>query len=510
MLIGIPKERFTGEKRVATTPDAAQQLQKLGYDVAIESGAGESAKFRDSDYENAGVSIIKELEALYKTADIILKVREPVAEEIALLREGQLFVSFLAPAQSPELLQTLADKKVSALAMESIPRISRSQKMDALSSMANIAGYRAIVEAAQHFGRFFTGQITAAGKVPPAKVLVIGAGVAGLAAIGTAQSMGAIVRAFDTRPEVKEQVESMNGEFLMLEFEEDGSGEGGYAKTMSKEFIDAEMALFAEQAKEVDIIVTTALIPGRPAPELITEDMVKSMREGSVIVDLAAAMGGNCKLSEADKVVVKHGVSIIGYTDLPSRLPTQASQLYATNLRHLLTDMTPNKDGVFVVDFEDEAIRGATVTKDGEITFPPPAPKLSAAPKAKPQAVVEAAVEEKAPSKFRPWIPFIAGAVLLTWLGTVAPASFTAHFTVFVLACFVGYMVIWNVSPSLHTPLMSVTNAISSIIIIGALLQISSPSPWVMWLSAVTVLIASINIVGGFAVTQRMLDMFRK
>ncbi|MFT6102342.1 MAG: NAD(P) transhydrogenase subunit alpha [Granulosicoccus sp.] len=511
MLIGIPKERFKGEKRVATTPEAAQQLQKLGYDVAIESGAGEAAKFRDSDYKNANVSIIDDLKTLYAKADIILKVREPVEEEIALLREGQLFVSFLAPAQNPELLKTLADKKVSALAMESIPRISRSQKMDALSSMANIAGYRAIIEAAQHFGRFFTGQITAAGKVPPAKVLVIGAGVAGLSAIGTAQSMGAIVRAFDTRPEVKEQVESMNGEFLMLEFEEDGSGAGGYAKTMSKEFIDAEMALFAEQAKEVDIIVTTALIPGRPAPELITEEMVKTMREGSVIVDLAAAMGGNCKLSEADKVVVKHGVSIIGYTDLPSRLPTQSSQLYATNLRHLLTDMTPNKDGVFIVDFEDEAIRGATVTKDGEITFPPPAPKLSAAPKAKPEPAVKTEIEEeKPPSKIKPWLPFIAGAILLTWLGLVAPASFTAHFTVFVLACFVGYMVIWNVSPSLHTPLMSVTNAISSIIIIGALLQISSPSPWVMWLSAVTVLIASINIVGGFAVTQRMLDMFRK
>ncbi|MGS2717590.1 Re/Si-specific NAD(P)(+) transhydrogenase subunit alpha [Eionea flava] len=516
MLIGIPKERFSGEMRVATTPDAAQQLQKLGYNIAIETGAGDSAKFRDSDYKAAGVSIIDNINTLFETADIILKVREPSEEELALLREEQLFISFLAPAQNPELLQKLADKKVTALAMESIPRISRSQKMDALSSMANIAGYRAIIEAAQHFGRFFTGQITAAGKVPPAKVLVIGAGVAGLAAIGTAQSMGAIVRAFDTRPEVKEQVESMNGEFLMLEFEEDGSGEGGYAKTMSKEFIDAEMALFAEQAKEVDIIVTTALIPGRPAPELITEEMVKSMREGSVIVDLAAAMGGNCKLSEPDKVVIKHGVSIIGYTDLPSRLPTQSSQLYATNLRHLLTDMTPEKDGKFIVDFEDEAIRGATVTTAGEITFPPPAPKLSAAPKTKVEAKAKTNTEdinenaEKTPSLTKQWLPLIAGAVLLTWLGNVAPASFTAHFTVFILACFVGYMVIWNVSPSLHTPLMSVTNAISSIIIIGALLQISSPSPWVMWLSGITVLIASINIFGGFAVTQRMLAMFRK
>jgi NAD(P) transhydrogenase subunit alpha len=510
MLIGIPKERFEGEKRVATTPEAAQQLQKLGYDIAIETLAGEAAKFRDKDYEDAGVTIIDSLEELYTQADIILKVRAPEEVELSLLREGQLFVSFLAPAQNPELLQTLADKKISALAMESIPRISRSQKMDALSSMANIAGYRAIIEAAQHFGRFFTGQITAAGKVPPAKVLVIGAGVAGLAAIGTAQSMGAIVRAFDTRPEVKEQVESMNGEFLMLEFEEDGSGDGGYAKTMSKEFIDAEMALFAEQAKDVDIIVTTALIPGRPAPELITEDMVKSMREGSVIVDLAAAMGGNCKLSEADKVVVKHGVSIIGYTDLPSRLPTQSSQLYATNLRHLLTDMTPHKDGQFIVDFVDEAIRGATVAKDAEITFPPPAPKLSAAPAPKKVEITPEPEEEKQPSALRPWLPFIAGAVLLAWLGSVAPSSFMSHFTVFVLACFVGYMVIWNVSPSLHTPLMSVTNAISSIIIIGALLQISSPSPWVMWLAGITVLIASINIVGGFAVTQRMLAMFQK
>lgn len=511
MLIGIPKERFDGEKRVATTPDAARQLQKLGYDVAIETTAGEAAKFRDSDYEEAGVAIIGDIKELYAKADIILKVREPEEIELELLREGQMFVSFMAPAQNPELLQTLADKKVIGLAMESVPRISRSQKMDALSSMANIAGYRAIVEASQHFGRFFTGQITAAGKVPPAKVLVIGAGVAGLAAIGAAQSMGAIVRAFDTRPEVKEQVESMNGEFLMLDFEEDGSGEGGYAKTMSKEFIEAEMALFAEQAKEVDIIVTTALIPGRPAPELITEEMVKSMREGSVIVDLAAAMGGNCKLVEADKVVVKHGVSIIGYTDLASRLATQASQLYATNLRHLLTDMTPEKDGQFVVDFEDEAIRGATVTKDGEVTFPPPAPKLSAAPAPKKEEpkVVEPK-EEKKPSVISTWLPFVAGAFLLTWLGFNAPAAFVSHFTVFVLACFVGYMVIWNVTPSLHTPLMSVTNAISSIIIIGALLQISSPSPWVMWLAGIAVLIASVNIFGGFAVTQRMLAMFQK
>jgi len=396
--------------------------------------------------------------------------------------------------------------------MDSIPRISRAQKMDVLSSMANIAGYRAVVEAAQHFGRFFTGQITAAGKIPPAKVLVIGAGVAGLSAIGAAKSMGAIVRAFDTRPEVKEQVESMDAEFLMLEFdEEDGSGEGGYAKVMSDEFIKAEMELFARQAEEVDIVITTALIPGRPAPELWTEAMVMTMKEGSVVVDLAAEMGGNCKLTEKDRVVVKHGVSLIGYTDLPSRLSSQASQLFGTNLRHLLTDMTPNKDGQIQVDMEDEVIRGATVIHQGEITWPPPAPKLSAAP---PKAEVAASsieqVEETPPGPLKIILPYLVAGALFLGLGAVAPASFMSHFTVFVLACFIGYMVIWNVKPSLHTPLMSVTNAISSIIVIGALLQISSPDDSIVLLSGVAVLITSINIVGGFAVTQRMLAMFRK
>jgi NAD(P) transhydrogenase subunit alpha len=391
-----------------------------------------------------------------------------------------------------------------------VPRISRAQKMDALSSMANIAGYRAVVEAAQHFGRFFTGQITAAGKVPPAKVMVIGAGVAGLAAIGTAKSMGAIVRAFDTRPEVKEQIESMDAEFLELDFEEDASGTGGYAKLMSKEFIAAEMALFAEQAKEVDIIITTALIPGRPAPELILEDHVIAMKDGGVIVDLAAEQGGNCKLSEAGKVVKKHGVSIIGYTDLPSRMAAQASQLYGTNLRHLLTDMTKEKDGNAKVDFDDEVVRGATAVKEGEITFPPPAPKLSAAPaKPKEEAKPIKPVEEK-PSVMGPIVTFGAGALALFGLGAVAPASFMAHFTVFVLACFVGYMVIWNVSAALHTPLMSVTNAISSIIIIGALLQVSSADMTITWIAGFAVLITSINITGGFAVTRRMLEMFRR
>ena len=510
MRIGIPKENFKGERRVATTPDAAKELQKLGYEVSIESGAGDAAKFRDSAYEDAGVEVTTSKQKLFEDSDIILKVREPDGDELQMLREGQVFISFLTPAQNAELLTTFAEKNVTALSVESIPRISRAQKMDALSSMANIAGYRAIVEAAQHFGRFFTGQITAAGKIPPAKVLVIGAGVAGLAAIGAAKSMGAIVRAFDTRPEVKEQVESMDADFLMLDFEEEGSGSGGYAKVMSEEFIKAEMALFAEQAEEVDIIITTALIPGKPAPELITEDMVKSMREGSVIVDLAAAMGGNCKLSEPDKVVVKHGVSIIGYTDLPSRLPTQSSQLYATNLRHLLNDMTPEKDGVIQIDFEDEAIRGATVTKDREVTFPPPAPKLSAAPVKKDEPKEDIKTNPAEEEKGSPWLSYVLGGAAFLGLGLVAPASFVAHFTVFVLACFVGYMVIWNVSPALHTPLMSVTNAISSIIIIGALLQISAPDPWVMGLSGLAVLITSINIFGGFAVTQRMLDMFKK
>jgi len=518
MKIGIPKEVYAGEKRVATTPDAAGKLQKLGFSVAVESGAGLLAKYSDQAYRDAGVEIIDDTKSLWSSSDIILKVRAPGEHpdlgrnEAELLTDKHTLISFIWPAQNEELLTRLSAQKATILAMDSVPRISRAQKMDALSSMANIGGYRAVVEAAQHFGRFFTGQITAAGKIPPAKVLVIGAGVAGLAAIGAARSMGAIVRAFDTRPEVKEQVESMDGEFLLLEFEEDGSGSGGYAKTMSPEFIEAEMALFTEQAKEVDIIITTALIPGRPAPELITEAMVESMQDGSVIVDLAAEQGGNCKLTEKDKVVVKHGVSIIGYTDLPSRLATQASQLYATNLRHLLTDMCPDKDGEIIVNMEDEAVRGATVINKGEITWPPPAPKLSAAPAVK-QAEAPAVIEKPEPEKAGPLkqlMPVIIGALVLLGLGSVAPPSFMAHFTVFVLACFVGYMVIWNVSPSLHTPLMSVTNAVSSIIVIGALIQISSSGTLLVALAAFGILITSINIAGGFAVTQRMLKMFSK
>ncbi len=522
MQIGVPKEIHEGERRVATTPEVAEQLQKLGFSVSIECGAGMEANFSDEAYKEAGVRVVDDVRSLWASSDLIFKVRAPErhhkagVDEVELLGEGKLLVSFIWPAQNEDFMRRLAARKATVIAMDSVPRISRAQKLDALSSMANIAGYRAVVEAAQYFGRFFTGQITAAGKVPPARVLVIGAGVAGLAAVGAAKSMGAIVRAFDTRPEVKEQVESMDAEFLMLEFEEgeDGTGEGGYAKVMSEEFIKAEMDLFARQAMEVDIIITTALIPGKPAPELITEAMVKTMRDGSVVVDLAAEQGGNCSLTEAGRVVKKHGVTLIGYTDLPSRLATQSSQLYATNLRHLLTDLCPEKDGTINVDMEDEVIRGATVIKDGEITWPPPAPKLSVRPEVsgRPKAAPARPVESgpAPPSVLGILLPFLLGGAALLGVGLVAPASFMEHFTVFVLACFVGYMVIWNVTPALHTPLMSVTNAISSIIVIGALLQVSAEVSLIKWLAGVAILITSINIFGGFAVTHRMLEMFRK
>lgn len=516
MKIGIPKEVHDGEKRVATTPEAAEKIIKLGFDVVVESGAGDAANISDQAYRQVGVSILDSAQAVWEQSDIILKVRAPEfhpqlnVSEVDLSHPGQYLISFIWPAQNEALMQELAAKNLTVLAMDSVPRMSRAQKMDALSSMANIAGYRAVVEAAQHFGRFFTGQITAAGKVPPAKVLVIGAGVAGLAAIGAAKGMGAIVRAFDTRPEVKEQIESMDAEFLLLDFKEDGAGTGGYAKTMSKEFIEAEMALFAQQAKEVDIIITTALIPGKPAPELITADMVASMKPGSVIVDLAAEQGGNCSYTEKDQIVVKHDVTIIGYTNLPSRLANQSSQLYATNLRHLLTDLSPNKDGTLFVNMEDEVIRGATVINQGGITWPPPPPKLSAAPKASAETTQAAVTPAAKSSALAQWLPIIITASLLFGMGAVAPESFLSHFTVFVLACFVGYQVIWNVSASLHTPLMSVTNAISGIIVIGALVQISAPSLLVQVLSGLAVLIASINIAGGFLVTRRMLEMFRK
>ncbi len=515
MLIVVPREVHAGERRVAATPEVVKQLIKLGYEVAVEANAGAAANFADAGYIEAGATIEADVKALWDKADIVLKVRAPEqhpdlgVDEVSLLKPNHALAAFIWPGQNEALMQRLSTTGATVLAMDSVPRISRAQKMDALSSMANIGGYRAIVEAAGQFGRFFTGQITAAGKVPPAKVLIIGAGVAGLAAIGAAKSMGAIVRAFDTRPEVKEQVESMDAEFLMLDFEEEGSGSGGYAKTMSEEFIKAEMALFAEQAKEVDIIVTTALIPGKPAPKLITTDMVESMADGSVIVDLAAEQGGNCELTEPGEITKKNGVTIIGYTDLPSRLATQSSQLYGTNLRHLLNDMTPESDGQLVVDMEDEVIRGATVINAGEITWPPPAPKISAAPPKAAAAPPPTPVERT----HNPWTSVSllgVGAVALWALGRVAPAEFMSHFTVFVLACFVGYQVIWNVTPALHTPLMSVTNAVSGIIVIGALLQISTSSILITLLAAIAILIASINIAGGFLVTQRMLRMFQK
>jgi len=523
MKIGIPKEIHPEEKRVAATPETIDWLKKLGFSVAVEAGAGTAANFSDDAYREEGAEVLEDTRALWSESDIILKVRAPEphptlgVHETELLKEGGTLLSFIWPAQNPDVMDRLAARKATVLAMDSVPRVSRAQKLDALSSMANIAGYRAVVEAANQFGRFFTGQITAAGKVPPAKVVIIGAGVAGLAAIGAAGSMGAIVRAFDTRPEVKEQVESMGAEFLEVDIKEEGSGAGGYAKVMSPEFIKAEMELFARQAMEVDIIITTALIPGKPAPKLITAGMVESMRDGSVIVDLAAEQGGNCALTEPGKVAVKHGVTIIGYTDLPSRLATQSSQLYGTNLRHLLSDMCKEKDGQLIVDMEDEVIRGTTVIKEGEITWPPPPPKIQAAPPPAQRPATPAppdVAEEKKPEKPKRRGTFVLmalGALVLFGLGWVAPPAFLAHFTVFILAIFVGYMVIWNVTPALHTPLMSVTNAISGIIVIGALLQIAGPlDSTVTILAGIAILIANINVFGGFLVTQRMLRMFRK
>ncbi|WJV55905.1 Re/Si-specific NAD(P)(+) transhydrogenase subunit alpha [Prodigiosinella aquatilis] len=508
MRIGVPKERLTNEARVAATPKTVEQLLKLGFEVAIESGAGKLASFDDSTYEQAGATILGK-EDVWQS-DIILKVNAPQDDEVEIVRAGSTIISFVWPAQNPELLQKLTERQVTVLAMDSVPRISRAQSMDALSSMANIAGYRAIVEAAHEFGRFFTGQITAAGKVPPAKVMIIGAGVAGLAAIGAAGSLGAIVRAFDTRPEVKEQVKSMGAEFLELDFEEEAGSGDGYAKVMSEAFINAEMALFAAQAKDVDIIVTTALIPGKPAPRLITKEMVLSMKPGSVVVDLAAQTGGNCELTVADQVTLtENGVKIIGYTDLPSRLPTQSSQLYGTNLVNLLKLLCKEKNGEIDIDFEDTVIRGVTVVKNGEITWPAPPIQVSVQPQ---QAKPDVITEKKEVKKSSPWNKFIFMAVaiaLFGWLANVAPKEFLSHFTVFALACVVGYYVVWNVSHALHTPLMSVTNAISGIIVVGALLQIDHGG-WVSCLSFIAVLIASINIFGGFTVTQRMLKMFRK
>ncbi|MBK9752621.1 MAG: Re/Si-specific NAD(P)(+) transhydrogenase subunit alpha [Nannocystis sp.] len=531
MKIGIPKEIHPGERRVAATPDTAKRLKSFGFDVIVESGAGAAAEFVNLAYTDVGCEIVPDARSLWAAADVVLKVRPPTADEVLLLREGGTLISFIYPAQNKQLLEQLAARKATVIAMDAVPRISRAQKLDALSSMANISGYRAIVEAANNFGRFFTGQITAAGKVPPAKVLVIGAGVAGLAAIGVAKGLGAIVRSFDTRPVVKEQIESMGAEFLLLDFKEDGTGEGGYAKPMSEEFIAAEMDLFRRQAKEVDIIITTALIPGRPAPKLITRDMLDLMRPGSVLVDLAAEAGGNCEATVPGEKVHYAGVTVVGYTDLPSRMASQSSQLYGSNLCHLLDDM--GKAANYRVDENDEVVRGALVLRHGELKWPPPKPAAAPTPAAKsaePKPAATPVATSKPASKpaSKPRghggghhgppagepgspLPLLLAGAALVGIGVGAPPAFLSHFTVFVLACFIGYQVVWNVAPALHTPLMSVTNAISGIIILGGMLQVSgAPTSGATILGAAAILLATINVAGGFLVTQRMLKMFRK
>jgi NAD(P) transhydrogenase subunit alpha len=513
-------------------PEVVEKLLKLGFGVVVESGAGAGANFDDGSYRSAGAEVVSGAAELWAGSDIVFKVRPPGVEEVGLMKPGGVLIGFVWPAQNPELMQALAAKQATVLAIDCLPRmLSRAQKMDALTSMAGISGYRAVIEAAHAFGRFFSGQITAAGKVPPAKVFIAGAGVAGLAAIGTAVGLGAIVRANDTRAEVADQVKSMGGEFVKVEYEEEGSGGGGYAKVMSEGFQQAQREMYARQAREVDIIITTALIPGKPAPRLITAEMVQSMRPGSVIVDMAAEQGGNCELTVANEAVVRHGVTIVGYTDLASRLARQSSTLYATNLLRLTEELCKGQkekgDGTIDVNMDDDALRGLTVIKDGAVTWPAPPPKL---PAAAPAAAKPAAAPAPAkghghggggePMSGRSLALLFGAGALLFWLvGAFAPASFLAHFTVFVLACFVGYMVIWNVTPSLHTPLMSVTNAISSIIAIGALIQVAPPldgaatdrpSAWILGLAVFALTLTAINMFGGFAVTRRMLAMFRK
>lgn len=522
--IGVPKETAAGEKRVATVPEAVEKLIKLGFKVLVQSGAGDGANCSDDTYRAAGAEIAATAAQLWSGSDIVFKVGVPTTEEVGLMREGGTLIGFIWPAQNPELMQQLAAKKATVLAIDSLPRVlSRAQKMDALTSQAGVAGYRAVIEAANAFGRFFNGQITAAGKVPPAKVFIAGAGVAGLAAIGTAAGLGAIVRANDTRAEVADQVVSLGGEFVKVDYEEEGSGGGGYAKVMSEGFQQAQREMYAKQAREVDIIITTALIPGKPAPRLITAEMVQSMKPGSVIVDMAAERGGNCELTEPGKAVVKHGVTIVGYTDLNSRLAKQSSTLYATNLFRLAEELCKTKDGVINVNMEDDAIRGLTVVKEGGITWPPPPLKLpppaAAKPAVAPPPKSHGHGASGAPASAKSTaITFLVAALLFWFIGAYAPAAFLGHFTVFVLACFVGYMVVWNVTPALHTPLMSVTNAISSIIAIGALVQVAPPmtgavdrpETWILGLAVFSIALTTINMFGGFAVTRRMLDMFRK
>ena len=506
MLIGIPRESSPGETRVAATPQTVGQLIKLGYSVLVEPGAGEASSFSDGAYTEAGADIGSPW-----SADIVLKVNAPNSTEIAALADGATLVSLTSPALKPELVEELGGRKITVLAMDAVPRISRAQSLDVLSSMANIAGYRAVVEAAHAFGRFFTGQVTAAGKVPPAKVLVVGAGVAGLAAIGAAGSLGAIVRATDPRPEVADQVRSLGGEYLSIESPETEVSATGYAKEMGEDYKAREAALYAEQSKDVDIIVTTALIPGRPAPRIITADMVASMKSGSVIVDMAAQNGGNVEGTVKDRAVVTdNGVTIIGYTDLAGRLPAQASQLYGTNLVNLLKLMTPEKDGDLTLDFDDVVQRSMTVVREGEVTWPPPPVQVSAAPAAK-VAEPAATKPEKKPMTAgrRMGITFAAAAVLFALIA-FSPAALQVHLTVFALAIVIGYYVIGNVHHALHTPLMSVTNAISGIIVVGALLQVGHGDMAITVLATCAILLASINVFGGFAVTRRMLSMFSR
>ncbi len=506
MRIGIPAESKPGERRVAATPKTVEQLIKLGYTVEIQAGAGVGASFDDTAFEAAGAQIVADP----WDADIIMKINPPSPDEVARLNSGQVLIGLLAPALDPDLVHALNERGVTALAMDAVPRISRAQSLDVLSSMANIGGYRAVIEAANEFGSFFTGQVTAAGKVPPAKVLVVGAGVAGLAAIGTANSLGAIVRAFDARSEVAEQVESMGAEFLRIEVEDTGPSATGYAKEMGEDFNRKAAELYAEQAKDVDIVITTALIPGKPAPRLFTEDMVASMKPGSVVVDMAAANGGNVAGSRADeRVVTENGVTILGYTDLPGRLPTQASQLFGTNLVNLLKLTTPDKDGQFVLDLDDVVQRGMTVTERGEILWPPPPVQVSAAPVAAAPPAPPPEPKKKMSDGTRLGIIGAVAAVFLL-LSSVSPEPFLGHFMVFALAVVIGFYVIGNVHHALHTPLMSVTNAISGIILVGALLQVGQGDIWVTVLAFIAILVASINVFGGFTVTARMLQMFKR
>ena len=530
-VIGIPKEIFPGEKRVAIAPEVAQKLIGLGFSVLVENGAGDAADIYDDALTAAGAQIADTAADVWSRSDIIFKVRAPTDGEVAEMKEGQTLISFIWPAQNPELMEKLKERKVTVLAMDAVPRLlSRAQKMDALTSQAGVTGYRAVVEAANAFGRYFAGSITAAGKIAPAQVFIAGAGVAGLAAIGTAAGLGAIVRANDTRAEVADQVKSLGGEFVKVDYDEDGGGGGGYGKVMSEGFQAAQRAMYAKQAKDSDIIITTALIPGKPAPKLITAEMVQSMKPGSVIVDLAAEQGGNCELTVPGQAVVRHGVTIVGYTDLHSRLAKQSSTLYATNLQRLTEELCKAKDGQIVVNMDDDAIRGFTVVKDGEITWPAPPLKLPTPPAAKPAAAVTptAAPSPKKSSSHGHGAPsepmamktllitFGVAALAFLFVGAYAPPAFLGHFTVFVLAIFVGYMVVWNVTPALHTPLMSVTNAISSIIAIGALLQIwppespDRPDVWILIIAFIGLTLTTINMFGGFAVTRRMLAMFQK